>query len=328
MFHGEFWCPCLCRGFDPRCTALCGRTAIKDLRSCCGTQSRLEWIGKGLKLNHHKSSHNYHNCTISRKPFLKGHQWCPISLAQRAPGAAETRSERDEHGRADASLGGPDPTWTVAKLFFWPIAMSHQITIHHIKDKDHGAEMNSASCACRACPLICQEFHKHLRQFYMAHTALPPGDRAWAWYGLISMAWASSVPGAGMADGMDGAVAAFPTKDWETPKWTWRVWLRCWDAPLMRAEGWEISEIFPKSSEIRQGRSKDFIMFAFEAFVHSLQFCDFLCGTWHWVRFLYHFVTFGTSGGVLPCRSPLFSPRVADFILILQYFSGSDPPGQ
>ena len=95
----------------------------------------------------------------------------------------------------------------------------------------------------------------------------------------------------------------------------------------MRAEGWEISEIFPKSSEIRQGRSKDFIMFAFEAFVHSLQFCDFLCGTWHWVRFLYHFVTFGTSGGVLPCRSPLFSPRVADFILILQYFSGSDPPG-
>ena len=126
---------------------------------------------------------------------------------------------------------------------------------------------------------------------------------------------------------MDGAVAAFPTKDWETPKWTWRVWLRCWDAPMMRAEGWETSEIFPKSSEIRQGRSKDFIMFAFEAFVHSLHFCDFLCGTWHWVRFLYHFVTFGTSEVFYPAEAHCFSPRVADFILIWLYFSGSDPSG-
>jgi hypothetical protein len=114
-------------------------------------QTRVNW-----KRTKTKSSHNYHNCTISRKPFLKGHQWCPISLAQRAPGAAETRSERDEHGRADASLGGPDPTWTVAKLFFWPIAMSHQITIHHIKDKDHGAEMNSASCDIMCLPVDLQ----------------------------------------------------------------------------------------------------------------------------------------------------------------------------
>jgi hypothetical protein len=75
---------------------------------------------------------------------------------------------------------------------------------------------------------------------------------------------------------------------------------------MMRAEGWETSEIFPKSSEIRQGRSKDFIMFAFEAFVHSLHFCDFLCGTWHWVRFLYHFVTFGTSEVFYPAEAHCF----------------------
>lgn len=95
---------------------------------------------------------------------------------------------------------------------------------------------------------------------------------------------------------------------------------------MMRAEGWEISEIFPKSSEIRQGRSKDFIMFAFEAFMHSLHFCDFLCGTWHWVRFLQHFVTFGTSEVFYPAEAHCF-PRVADFILISLYFSGSDPRG-
>ena len=111
-------------------------------------QTRVNWK-RTTTLNSSKLPLNHHNCIFSRKSFL-------ISLVQCAPGAAETRSERDQHGRADASLGGPEPTWPVSDPS--PFHIKSQFTsIHHViqniqrpwcRNMPKYAEMNSASRAC------------------------------------------------------------------------------------------------------------------------------------------------------------------------------------
>lgn len=68
------------------------------------------------------------------------------SFALPETGTAKARSEWNEHGWANASLGG--------LLFNIDVERTDLLTLDG------------------------QEFHKHLRQFYMAHTALPPGDSA------------------------------------------------------------------------------------------------------------------------------------------------------
>ena len=96
---------------------------------------------------------------------------------------------------------------------------------------------------------------------------------------------------------------------------------------MIRRGGWETSEIFPKFSEIRQGRSKDFMVCAFEA-SRALHFCVALGSDSY--NILIHVVTFVASKLFHPAEAHGFGTslgflRVPDFMLMSLYFSGSDP---
>lgn len=97
-------------------------------------------------------------------------------------GKAEAGGERKRNGRADASLGGDGP-WCESTCCCYFVA---NVSVDAVASLNCSLLWYAACLVWSQCPLLGllsqQDFHKHLRQFYMAHTALPPGhDRALLW---------------------------------------------------------------------------------------------------------------------------------------------------